>query len=42
MAVLLAAEKISRAAKLKIEGGDAEACAQVTEFFERGEPLARD
>ena len=40
--VLLTAEKISRAAKLKIECSDTEACAEVAEFFERGEPLARD
>src|SRR5579864_7745956 len=42
VAVLLAAEKIACTAKLEVKRGDTEACAEVAEFFECGEALARD
>ena len=40
--VLLAAQQIAGAAQLQIERGDLEAGAQVAEFLERRQPLARD
>ena len=42
VAMLLAAEKIACAAKFQVERGDAEASAEVAEFLEGGEALARD
>ena len=42
VAVLLAAQQISRAAQFQIERGDFEARAQVGKFAQRGQPFARD
>ena len=40
--VLLAAQQIAGAAQFEIERGDLEARAQIAEFFQRGQTLARD
>ncbi len=42
VAVLFAPEKIAGAAQFQIERGDAEAGAEIAEFLQRGESLARD
>ena len=42
VAALLAAEQVAGAAQLEVEGGDAEAGAEVGELADRGEALARD
>ncbi len=42
VAVLLAAQHVARAAQFQIERGDFEPGAQIAEFLERGQALARD
>ncbi len=42
VAVLLAAQNVARAAQLQIERRNFEAGAEVAEFLERGQALARD
>ena len=42
VAVLLAAEHVAGAAEFEIERGDVEAGAEIAEFFQGGQTLARD